>query len=458
MKVKRMLAVLSILVAVILTAGCNKEATTQATPEEQIPVVARAGNRVVAEGVVEPARWSDLSTKTGGDVASVNVQNGDRVETGDLLARLETTELDLALQRAQQDLVAQQAALDLLLRGASDKAIARTDKEIADQVAQAEIALRAQELQLEKARLDDPAIDLAAAEARIKQLQAQMTQVRAQDPSAEIAAAQVGLERAKIALDDTQDEYNKALDRPWEDQEIRDAWAKQLEQRQLDYRLAQAQLEGAQKAQRAHTLSLRGLEAQIEEAETQLERTKIAQQMYPVTLETLAADVDAARAHLESLRTTDNPLRDEPPEEQIAQAEVGVRKAEIAVAQIEEQMEDAELRAPFAGTVADIDIEAGDQVSPGQVVAVLATLDQLQVRTTDLTELDVGRISVGNAAKVSVDALPDVKYDGVVSEIGLQGKDYRGDVVYEVIVEFTDAGLSESLRWGMTGMVEIETD
>jgi HlyD family secretion protein len=458
MKVKRMLAVLSMLVVVILAAGCNKEATTQATPDEQIPVVARAGNRVVAEGVVEPARWSDLSFKIGGEVDQAGMQNGDRVAAGDLLARLDTSEMELALKSAEQDLVAQQAALDQLLRGASDKAIARTDKELADQVAQAEIALRAVELQLEKARLEDPAIDVAAAEARIKQLEAQVAQVRANDPSSQVASAQVGLERAKIALDDTQDEYNKALDRPWEDQEIRDAWAKQLEQRQLDYRLAQAQLDGAQKAQWAHTLSLNGLEAQIEEAETQLERAQIAQEMYPVTLDTLAADVDAARANLEALRSTDNPLRDEPLEEQIAQAEVGVRKAEIAVAQIEEQMEDAELRAPFAGIAADIDSEVGDQVDPGQVVAVLATLDQLQVRTTDLTELDVGRISVGNAAEVSVDALPDVKFDGVVSEIGLQGEDYRGDVVYEVIVEFTDTDLPESLRWGMTAMVEIETD
>jgi HlyD family secretion protein len=458
MKVKRVLAVLSILVVVIVAAGCNKEATTQATPEEQIPVVARAGNRVVAEGVVEPARSSDLSFKMGGEVAQVDMQTGDRVAAGDLLARLDTAEMELALRSAEQDLVAQQAALDQLLRGASDKAVARTDKEIADQVAQAEIALRAKELQLEKARLDDPATDVAAAEARIKQLEAQLAQVRANDPSSQVASAQVGLERAKIALDDTQDEYNKALDRPWEDQEIRDAWAKQLEQRQLDYRLAQAQLDGAQKARWAHSLSLNGLEAQIEEAETQLDRAQVAQEMYPITLETLVADIDAARANLEALRSTDNPLRDEPLEEQISQATVGVRKAEIAVAQIEKQMEDAELRAPFSGTASDTDVKVGDQVSPGQVVAVLATLDQLQVRTTDLTELDVGRISVGNTAKVSVDALPDEKFDGVVSEIGLQGQDYRGDVVYKVIVEFTDADLPESLRWGMTAMVEIETD
>jgi multidrug resistance efflux pump len=450
--------VLSALLVLVLAAGCNKADTEEATPEQSIPVVARVDNRVVAEGVVEPARWSALSFKIGGEVTEVYVQNGDTVASGDLLARLDTSELELALRNAEQDLVAQQAALDRLLEGASDENIARTDKELADQIAQAEIALRAKELQLERAQLDDPALDVDAAQSRIDQLQAQLAQVRAQDPSTEVDAAQVGVERAKIALDDAQDEYNKALDRPWEDQGIRDAWAKELEQKQLDYRLAQAQLDGARKARAAHALSLRALQAQVEEAETQLARAETALEAYPVTLETLAADVDSARATLEALQATDNPLRDDPLAQDVAQAEVAVRKAEIGIEQLKLQLEDAELRAPFAGIVSDLDVEVGDNVSPGQVVLVLATLDQLEVNTTDLTELDVGRIAVGNAAEVSVDALPDESFAGVVSEIALQGKDYRGDVVYEVTVEFTEAGLPETLRWGMTAMVEIETD
>ena len=69
--------------------------------------------------------------------------------------------------------------------------------------------------------------------------------------ASQVDAAQVELERAKISLDDTQNEYNKALDRPWEDQEIRDAWSKQLEQVQLNYRAAQAQLDLALNAKRA---------------------------------------------------------------------------------------------------------------------------------------------------------------------------------------------------------------
>jgi HlyD family secretion protein len=457
MRIKYTFAALLLAITILMTS-CSQTATpVTSTSTNQIPVIALAAGTIVAEGTVEPALWRALSFEIPGTVAQVNVQTGQAVQAGDLLARLDTAELELALQNARQDLLAQQAALDLLLEGSRQEVIARADKDNADAIAQAEIALRAKELQLEKAQLEDPSVDVSVAEIGVQQLQSQLAQARAQDPSAEVASAQVGLERSKIALDDAQDEYNKALDRPWEDQGIRDAWAIQLEQKQLDYRLAQAQLDGALKAQRAHTLGLAVLQAQIEEAQARLEQARTAEKAYPVTLDTLAADVDAAQAQLEALRSWENPYRDPAREGEIAQASVGVRKAEIAVQQIELQLQDAELRAPFDGTAADVELEVGDEVQVGQSVVVLATLDELEVRTTDLTELDVGRIAVGNAVEVSVDALPGGTFPGVVGEIALQGQDYRGDVVYEVTVDLTGAELPESLRWGMTAMVEIDT-
>jgi multidrug resistance efflux pump len=142
----------------------------------------------------------------------------------------------------------------------------------------------------------------------------------------------------------------------------------------------------------------------------------------------------------------------------VTQAEARLQQTELAVAQLELQLQDTELRAPFAGTAVDVEVEAGDQVNPGEVVVVLATLDQLQARTTDLTELDVGRVTVEQPVTVSVDALPDREFAGLVREIALQGQDYRGDVVYAVTVELADPDVAEALRWGMTAMVEIETD
>ena len=87
---------------------------------------------------------------------------------------------------------------------------------------------------------------------------------------------------------------------------------------------------------------------------------------------------------------------------------------------------------------------------------VLATLDRLQVQTVDLTELDVVRVDVGQAVVVAVDGLPHAQMSGHVTKIDQQSVDYQGDVTYPVTVELNEA--SAGLRWGMTAVVEIETD
>jgi HlyD family secretion protein len=114
------------------------------------------------------------------------------------------------------------------------------------------------------------------------------------------------------------------------------------------------------------------------------------------------------------------------------------------------------LRAPFDGAVTRIDTEVGNTVATGQVVLVLAALDELQARTIDLTELDVVRVVPNQAATVTVDALPDTPLKGHVTRIGLRDVDYRGDVTYPVIVELDET--VPELRWGMTALVEIEAD
>jgi multidrug resistance efflux pump len=100
----------------------------------------------------------------------------------------------------------------------------------------------------------------------------------------------------------------------------------------------------------------------------------------------------------------------------------------VALASAELALARTRLYAPAAGTVTQVTVDAGEMASPGQMVAVLATLDELQVRTTDLTELDVVHIELGQAAVVTVDALPGVEFAGHVSEIGLESVIYRGDV------------------------------
>jgi HlyD family secretion protein len=411
---------------------------------------------VIAEAVVEPARWSELRFPAAGEIAEVLASEGVDVAAGAPLVRLDGGELALALESAEQDVVAQRAALEQLLAGAMDALIARAARENAQQIAQAEIALQVKQLQLEQAQVEDPAADVATAQAKVKQLKLQLAKSRASNPLSDVKTAEVELERAQIALDETRDEYKKALDRPWEPQKVRDGWAKQLKQVELNYALAQAQLDRAKSAQQAHGIGLDVLAAQIAEAEDGLTRAREALENYALTIETLEAEVQAARLAVEALREWDNPYLDGATDEEIAQAEARLRQAEIAVVRLERQLSDAELRAPFAGTVVKVNVDPGDRVGPTDVVVILATLDQLVARTIDLTELDIARVAKGQQVAVTVDALSDQEYVGTVREVDLRGKDYRGDVVYDVIVELAEP--PQFLRWGMTAIAKVETE
>jgi multidrug resistance efflux pump len=448
---KRTVIAVGVLLAFILS-GCGGGAEPTATPRAQAdfsPIVSVTGELV-------PGTWATISAKTAGKVAEVMVEPGDSVASGAPLVRLDTTDLELALQVAQQEVAAQQATLARLLAGSSVQVIARADRENAQQIAQAEIALRVKERQLEQAQARDPAKEVAAAQALVEQLQSQLAQVRAQNLEAEVRVAQVELERAKIALDDTQDEYNKALDRPWEDQEIRDAWAKQLEQAQLNYRAAQARLDGASSAQRAHTLSLGALEAQISAAQARLEQALDAQEAYDVTLDILSDEVETVRLQLEHLGAWENPYRDQATDEEIAQVEARLDQARWAVAQIEQQIEDASVRAPLAGIVGLADVRGGELVSPGQALVVLGDPDTLRVETTDLDEIDVVQVSLGQEAAVTFDALPDRVFTGTVTRISPMAEPGSGGVHYTAVIELEE--VDPVLRWGMTAFVDIEVE
>lgn len=465
MVVKRQLVVGLLMLAVVgLLVGCSGTAAAgtapmNESPANKVPVAPRSsGDTVVAEAVIEPARWIELRFDTAGEVARVLVSPGEQVAADAPLLRLDTAALEISLQRAHQDVAAQKAALDQLTKGASEAVVARAEEENAYQIAQAEIALQVRQLQLDKARLEDATADVAAAQARVEQLRLQLSQSRAQEPTPDVTIAQAELERAQIALDNAQKEYDNSLDRTWEPQEVRDGYAQLFRLAELDHQQAQAQLQRAQDAQQAHAVGLELLNAQIAEARHQLTRSVAAQETYTVTLDILAADVAAAQLELDNLRAWENPYLDKASTEEIAQAQARLRQAELTVDELELQLHNAELRAPFAGTVVDVLVGVGDRVSLSQVVIVLATLDRLQVRTTDLTELDVARLAVGQAAVVNVDALPGREFGGVVREIALQGQDYRGDVVYAVTIDLTDAELDQALRWGMTAVVKIETE
>ena len=114
-----------------------------------------------------------------------------------------------------------------------------------------------------------------------------------------------------------------------------------------------------------------------------------------------------------------------------------------------------ELVAPFAATVISIEVQPGEFVQPGQVVLVLAKLDNLQVETTDLSELNVATIRIGQSATVYVEAL-DQEFQGTVTAISPISDTIGGDVVFKVTIQLHEQ--PKELLWGMSADVEIQTE
>ncbi len=74
--------------------------------------------------------------------------------------------------------------------------------------------------------------------------------------------------------------------------------------------------------------------------------------------------------------------------------------------------------------------------------------NQWYLDTSDLTEMDVVKISVGQSVQVTADALPGVTMTGVVESISGAPQIQGGDVLYTVNIRLNDP--DPSLLWGMT--------
>jgi len=142
----------------------------------------------------------------------------------------------------------------------------------------------------------------------------------------------------------------------------------------------------------------------------------------------------------------------------VTRGEVAAKELEAAQRTLETalaELTQATLVAPFAATVIAVEALPGEYVQPGQVVIVLARLDQLQIETTDLSELYVTAVRIGQTTTAYIEAL-DAEFPGVVTAISPISNTIGGDVVFKVTVKLDQQPMD--LLWGMSADVEIQTE
>jgi len=203
--------------------------------------------------------------------------------------------------------------------------------------------------------------------------------------------------------------------------------------------LERAQAAYDQVSQAPSEASLASARAALANAEANLQRQEDLGASNFV-IEAAQADLDAAEANLRA-------VQDGSSREEILAAEHDLRAAELGLRQAEAAFD---LIAPFPGTVVAIHVKPGEPTPAFQPVITLADLSDLQVITTDLSEVDVTRLEIGQQANIVFDAISDQTFSGTISKIANKASGVSS-VYYEVTLSLNE--LPAGLRWGMTAFV-----
>jgi multidrug resistance efflux pump len=160
-----------------------------------------------------------------------------------------------------------------------------------------------------------------------------------------------------------------------------------------------------------------------------------------------AALLAAQNAEAEAKRTYQN-TQNGPDSDKLALAQAQLDNAKTQVASAQNALDNYDLKAPFDCIVMDINVTDNQVVGPETWAVSIADTSTWYVDTSDLNELDVVNVSVGQKVEISADALPGVKMSGVVEQIGETPKNQGTDVLYTVHIRLENP--DALLRWGMT--------
>jgi HlyD family secretion protein len=152
------------------------------------------------------------------------------------------------------------------------------------------------------------------------------------------------------------------------------------------------------------------------------------------------ADYDAAKTNYESA---------------VAQQ----RSARAALDRARINLKYATIRAPIAGVVISRNVDVGQTVAASlaapTIFVIANDLTKMQVQAS-IDEADIGKIRVGQNVKFTVDAYPDLQFQGKVGQVRLQPNVVQNVVNYTVIIEAPNPDLK--LMPGMTATITVLVD
>ena len=144
---------------------------------------------------------------------------------------------------------------------------------------------------------------------------------------------------------------------------------------------------------------------------------------------------------------------------EIAKAEAQVAQAKAALENAEEDLRNSTIVSPITGLVLSRDVSVGDGVSSILILGSQATLVMTLGDTSEVyvqgkvDEADIGKVYLGQPARIVVESFKDKKFTGKVTRISPFGKEKDNVTTFEVRVSILNPG--GELKANMSANAEI---
>lgn len=360
-------------------------------------------DRILLSGNIELTQVN-IAFKTAGKLVELMVDEGARVEKGQVIARLDPEQLQRQKETAQAALVSAQSGLQ-----------------------QTETAIQYQRQAL-VADLAARTADVSGATARYQQLKSGARPQEIQEAKAAVQAAQSDYERSK---------------RDWERAQALhkndDISTSQFDAARTKYETAEAIFNQAR--ERAALVLAGARSEEIDVAASQVDRAK--------------AGVRASEAGQLDLQRR---------EQELVSRRADIDRARAQLALIGAQLGDMTAVSPISGIVLVKSADPGEVLAPGTSVVTVGDLAKPWLRAY-INAKDLGRVKVGSKVKVTTDAFPGKGYNGRVSFISsdaeftpkqIQTSEERVKLVYRIKIDVDNP--NQELKSNMPADAEILLD
>jgi HlyD family secretion protein len=172
------------------------------------------------------------------------------------------------------------------------------------------------------------------------------------------------------------------------------------------------------------------------------------------TIANAQAQVDSAQAGLQQAQTSLAQKQQPAAQSDIVSSKALVDNAQTQLQTAQNNYNNNIITAPFDSQIAALNIQKGDAVNSATVLATLVTTQKLA--QVSLNEVDAAKVTVGQAATLTFDALPDLTLTGKVVEVDIIGTVSQGVVSYNAKISLDVQ--NDQIKPGMSVSADIITN